>query len=79
MVGDDRPGGLVQLWCRHQRAPFIRLWIFVSGCEATIRRNVPERERITIDSVSTRSPTTRTPRSRAPLVTPVAATKTSSP
>ncbi len=44
-----------------------------------MRRNVPERERMTIDSVSTRSPTTRTPRSRAPLVTPVAATKTSSP
>ena len=44
-----------------------------------MRRNVPERERMTIDSVSTRSPTTRTPRSSAPLVTPVAATKTSSP
>ena len=50
-----------------------------SGWEATMRRTVPDRERITIDSVSTRSPTTRTPRSSAPLVTPVAATNTSSP
>ena len=53
VVGDDRAGGLVQLVGRHQRAPFIRLWILVSGWVATIRRTVPERERITIDSVST--------------------------
>ena len=38
-----------------------------------MRRTVPERERITTDSVSTWSPTTRTPRISAPLVTPVAA------
>ena len=44
-----------------------------------MRRTVPERERITIDSVSAPPELTRTPRRSAPLVTPVAATKTSSP
>ena len=34
---------------------------------------------MTIDSVSTPAPLTRTPRRKIPLVTPVAATKTSSP
>jgi hypothetical protein len=52
-----------------QCAPFIRLWIFESGCEAVMRRNVPDRERMTMESVSTRSPTTRTPRRSAPFVT----------
>ena len=35
---------------------------------------MPERERITIDSVSTAASPTRTPRRSAPPVTPVAAT-----
>ena len=49
------------------------------GWKAEIRRTVPERERITSDSVSTPVALARTPRSSEPPVTPVAATKTSSP
>src|SRR4051812_12531740 len=43
---------------------------------ASIRRVVPERERITIESVIAPFLTYRTPRRSAPVVTPVAATKT---
>ena len=45
----------------------------------TTRRTVPERERITIESVSAPAGVYCTPRSSAPVVTPVAATNTSSP
>src|SRR5206468_10424003 len=49
VVGDDLFRGRIQLLRSHQRAPFVRLWIFVSGWNAAMRRTVPERERMTID------------------------------
>ena len=59
--------------------PFVGLASLSFGWNAAIRRTVPERERITSDSVSTPLALARTPWSSEPPVTPVAATKTSSP
>ncbi len=59
--------------------PLRRFTSLSFGWKAEIRRTVPDRERITIDSVSTPVLLARTPRSSEPPVTPVAATKMSSP
>ncbi len=52
---------------------------FANECRASTRLTVPERERMTIDSVTAPSRVYCTPCSSAPVVTPVAATKTSWP
>ena len=57
----------------------VRAESFSIDCCAVIRRTVPDRERITIESVTAPPGVYRTPLSSGPFVTPVAATKTSSP
>src|SRR4029078_5314420 len=80
VVGDDRFRDRVQLLRRHPLPACVRSRVSLpEGWCAETRRTVPERERMTIDSVSIASAPTRTPRRSGPPVTPVAATHTPAP
>ena len=79
-IATNRAGLSLRIPSLTRKSPkLLRLLSFLDGWNAATRRTVPDRERITIDSVSAPAPVIRTPRRSAPPVTPVAATNTSSP